>query len=98
MYTLDISAKEGRQKLREQFYRNAHRNDPRIMDLLVMKVTIINCYSDQLFGYLHWTVSLMLSLMDAINTSVYSKHAHVLSFRVYWYGFILLLYSQKFGE
>ena len=50
MYALDISAKEGRQKLREQFYRNAHRNDPRVMDLLVMKVTIINCYNDHLFG------------------------------------------------
>ena len=38
MYTLDISVKQGRMKLREEFYKNSLVKDPRVMDLLVMKV------------------------------------------------------------
>ena len=38
LYTLDFSAVQGRQKLREQFYKNAHARDPRVVDMLVIKV------------------------------------------------------------
>ena len=37
---LDISVQEGRQKLREQFTKNAHVRDPRVLDMLVIKVNI----------------------------------------------------------
>ena len=37
MYTLDITVKQGRQKLREEFYKNAHVRDPRVIDMLVIK-------------------------------------------------------------
>ncbi|XP_003386735.1 PREDICTED: NADH dehydrogenase [ubiquinone] 1 alpha subcomplex subunit 6-like [Amphimedon queenslandica] len=39
-YCLDISAKQGRNKLREQFTKNSYIRDPRIMDLLVIKGTM----------------------------------------------------------
>ena len=38
IYTLDIPIKKGREKLREQFYKNANARDPRVIDMLVMKV------------------------------------------------------------
>ena len=38
LYLLDISVQEGRQKLREQFYKNSHIRDPRVIDMLVIKV------------------------------------------------------------
>ena len=38
MYSLDISIKTGRSKLREEFQRNSHIRDPRIIDMLVIKV------------------------------------------------------------
>ena len=38
MYNLDISAKKGREKLREEFQKNSDISDPRIIDMLVIKV------------------------------------------------------------
>ena len=38
MYALDIPIKRGREKMREQFYKNANVRDPRVIDMLVMKV------------------------------------------------------------
>ena len=39
LFQLDISVKEGRDKVREMFMKNAHVTDPRVVDLLVIKVT-----------------------------------------------------------
>ncbi|XP_078093763.1 NADH dehydrogenase [ubiquinone] 1 alpha subcomplex subunit 6 [Mustelus asterias] len=36
-FHLDISMKQGRDKVREMFMKNAHVTDPRIIDLLVIK-------------------------------------------------------------
>ena len=36
---LDISVKQGRDKVREMCKKNAHVTDPRVVDLLVIKVT-----------------------------------------------------------
>ncbi|GCC38626.1 NADH dehydrogenase [ubiquinone] 1 alpha subcomplex subunit 6 [Chiloscyllium punctatum] len=36
-FHLDISVKQGRDKVREMFMKNAHVTDPRIIDLLVIK-------------------------------------------------------------
>lgn len=38
MYNLDIPIKTGRSKLREEFQRNSHIRDPRVIDMLVIKV------------------------------------------------------------
>ncbi|KAB0392965.1 hypothetical protein E2I00_002905, partial [Balaenoptera physalus] len=35
--SLDISVKQGRDKVREMFMKNAHVIDPRVVDLLVIK-------------------------------------------------------------
>lgn len=40
MYALDITIKQGRQKLREEFYKNTHVRDPRVIDMLVIKVRL----------------------------------------------------------
>lgn len=37
-YQLEITVKQGRDKVRELFMKNAHATDPRIIDLLVIKV------------------------------------------------------------
>ena len=42
MYALDIPIKRGREKMREQFYKNANVRDPRVIDMLVMKVCFID--------------------------------------------------------
>ncbi|XP_059809767.1 NADH dehydrogenase [ubiquinone] 1 alpha subcomplex subunit 6 [Hypanus sabinus] len=36
-FHLDISVKQGRDKVREIFMRNAHVTDPRVIDILVIK-------------------------------------------------------------
>lgn len=38
LYQLDISVKQGRNKVRELFLKNAHVTDPRVIDMLVIKV------------------------------------------------------------
>ena len=44
LYLLDIPVQEARQKLREQFYKNAHVRDPRVIDMLVIKVHVPMIY------------------------------------------------------
>ena len=38
LYQLDITVKQGRNKVREMFMKNAHVADPRVIDMLVIKV------------------------------------------------------------
>nr|XP_030711623.1 NADH dehydrogenase [ubiquinone] 1 alpha subcomplex subunit 6 isoform X2 [Globicephala melas] len=38
LFKLDISVKQGRDKVREMFMKNAHVTDPRAVDLLVIKM------------------------------------------------------------
>jgi len=38
LYQLDITVKQGRDKVRELFAKNAHLTDPRVIDMLVIKV------------------------------------------------------------
>ncbi|NWJ09674.1 NDUA6 dehydrogenase, partial [Crypturellus undulatus] len=37
LYQLDITVKQGRNKVREMFMKNAHVTDPRVLDMLVIK-------------------------------------------------------------
>ncbi|XP_042323720.1 NADH dehydrogenase [ubiquinone] 1 alpha subcomplex subunit 6 [Sceloporus undulatus] len=37
IYQLDITVKQGRDKVREMFMKNAHVTDPRVIDMLVIK-------------------------------------------------------------
>ena len=52
MYNLDMSVGTGRQKVREEFQKNSHVRDPRVIDMLVIKV----------FYYSMHTPTLSLSL------------------------------------
>lgn len=45
LYQLDITVKQGRNKVREMFLKNAHVTDPRVIDMLVIKVqTNYSCF------------------------------------------------------
>ncbi|XP_039581444.1 NADH dehydrogenase [ubiquinone] 1 alpha subcomplex subunit 6 isoform X2 [Passer montanus] len=37
LYQLDLTVKQGRNKVREMFMKNAHVTDPRVIDMLVIK-------------------------------------------------------------
>lgn len=50
MYSLDISIRKGRDKLREEFQRNSHIRDPRVIDMLVIKVCTDSNGQDMLCG------------------------------------------------
>lgn len=41
LYQLDITVKQGRNKVREMFMKNAHVTDPRVIDMLVIKVQTV---------------------------------------------------------
>lgn len=41
LYRLDISVSQGREKLRELFYKNKHLTDIRVIDMLVIKVQTV---------------------------------------------------------
>ena len=43
MYRLDISVAKGRRKVREEFLRHSHVRDPRVIDMLVIKVCVTVC-------------------------------------------------------
>ena len=38
MYSLDLPISTGRRKLRQEFQKNSHITDPRVVDMLVIKV------------------------------------------------------------
>lgn len=38
MYMLDLTAQECKQRLRQEFYKNSNIRDPRVIDMLVIKV------------------------------------------------------------
>jgi len=42
-YSLDIPVKKAREQLRKEFMKNAHVRDPRMIDLLVVKVCVCVC-------------------------------------------------------
>ena len=67
LYLLDVSVQDARQKLREQFYKNAHIRDPRIIDMLVIKV-------------LNYATSPRLTCYApaCIHLYIYVLHVHVL--------------------
>ena len=40
MYHLDLTTQECIQRLRQEFYKHSHIRDPRVIDMLVIKVSI----------------------------------------------------------
>ena len=47
MYNLDMTVGTGRKKVREEFQKNSHVRDPRVIDMLVIKVSLLQCAPDQ---------------------------------------------------
>ena len=50
-FALDISVKMGRAKVREEFLKNAHVKDIRVIDMLVIKVSVAQCGVELLCAY-----------------------------------------------
>ena len=47
MYKLDMTVGTGRKKVREEFQKNSHVRDPRVIDMLVIKVSLLWCAPHQ---------------------------------------------------
>lgn len=66
LYQLDITVKQGRNKVREMFMKNAHVTDPRVIDMLVIKVHTVT--SDLLKLQRMWLM--VVSVMEERNNFV----------------------------
>ena len=74
MYRLDISVAKGRRKVREEFLRHSHVRDPRVIDMLVIKVCVTVCVG-------HSFSLLIQGKMELEETSnMFKQKTHIMRF------------------
>lgn len=64
LYQLDITVKQGRNKVREMFMKNAHVTDPRVIDMLVIKVQTVTSHLLKLQRLLDGVVASVMEERD----------------------------------
>ena len=102
VFSLDITAKTAREQLRKEFLKNANVRDPRVIDMLVIKV---HAYVVSLFTHTHTHTHVhtcMYACMHTHTCTQYYTHMHTHAcmhacthIHAQVYGIILTVVSDK---